>query len=70
MIRFRRRRTESDEDMRKRMIHETEVALLYGLRFPHRMVRIPTIEVGKGEFDPRFAAYFWNRVLDLHPGEN
>ena len=32
--------------MQKRMIAETELALLIGLRFPDRMPRIPTMEVG------------------------
>jgi len=63
-MRFWRKRTESYEDMRRRMIHETEIALLYGMRFPDRMIRIPTIEVGRGEFHPEFAAQFWNHVLD------
>ena len=44
--------------MRKRMLRETEVALLYGLRFPKRQPRIPTMEVGKGEWHPVFVAQF------------
>ncbi len=64
-MRFWRKRTESYEEMRRRMIQETEVALLYGLRFPDRMTRIPTIEVGRGEFHPAFAAQFWSHVLEI-----
>jgi hypothetical protein len=50
--------------LRKRMIHETEVALIFGLRFPDRVPRIPTIEVGTGEFHPEFAKQYWDRLLD------
>jgi len=64
-MRFWRRQTESYDEMRRRLIHETEVALLYGLRFPDRSISIPTIEVGKGEFSPVFARHFWNHVLEL-----
>lgn len=52
------------------MIHETEVALLYGLRFPSRIPTIPTIEVGKGQFDPVFAEHFWKHVLELGDGRS
>ncbi len=61
----RRRKVESYELLHRRMIHETEVTLLYGLRFPKRVPRIPTAEVGKGVFDPVFAARYWaERVGD------
>ena len=50
--------------LRKRMIHETEVALLFGLRFPDRVPRIPIVEVGRGEFHPDFAKQFWAGLLD------
>jgi hypothetical protein len=50
---------------RRRMIHETEVALLYGLLFPERHPDIPSIKVGEGQFDPAFADEFWNNVLEL-----
>ena len=51
--------------MRKRMLHETEVALLYGLRFPKRIPRIPVMEVGRGKWHPVFAARFWQEALDI-----
>lgn len=51
--------------MRKRMLHETEVALLYGLRFPERHPRIPIMEVGQGEWHPVFAARFWEKTLGI-----
>lgn len=49
----------------RRMIRETELALLVGLRHPKHATRIPTIEVGTGAFDSRFADRFWNEVLEL-----
>lgn len=51
--------------MRRRIVKETEVALTYGLRFPKRMRRIPSIEVGRAPFDPAFARKFWAEALDL-----
>ena len=51
--------------LRKRMIAETELALLVGLRFPERVPRIPTMEVGKGTFHPEFAARFWSQTLGI-----
>ena len=65
MIRLVRPRSESLDSVRRRIIHETEVALLYGLRFPDRAPRIPRVEVGRGAFDPAFAARFWAQTLGL-----
>ncbi len=55
--------------LRKRIIHETELALAIGLRFPERMPRIPTIEVGMGKFNPEFAARYWEEVLGVDEAE-
>lgn len=60
-----RTKTESFEDMRKRLIQETEVALLYGMLFPRRVTRIPTIEVGKGSFSRGYCRCYWRAVLEL-----
>ncbi len=60
-----RRRRESLDVVRERIIHETEAALLYGLLSPDHAVRIPTVEVGKSRFDPVFAANFWSRTLGI-----
>jgi hypothetical protein len=51
--------------LRSRIIKETEQALALGLQFPERTRRIPTIETGNGEFQPAFAARYWQEVLDL-----
>lgn len=45
------------------MIRETEYALWYGLCFPDRHPRIPSIQVGKGKFDRAYADQFWEDVL-------
>lgn len=55
--------------LRKRMIAETEIALLFGLRFPERLPRIPTMEVGTGQFRREFAAQFWSEALGLEANE-
>ena len=55
--------------LRKRIIHETELALALGLQFPERMPRIPTVEVGNGEFHPAFAAQYWQEVLGMDEAE-
>ncbi len=60
-----RLRRESLDNVRRRIIHETEAALYYGLHFPDRIIRIPTVEVGKSRFDPVFAANFWSRTLGI-----
>jgi hypothetical protein len=51
--------------MRRRLIRETEAALLYGLTFPNRAPRIPTVRVGCGTFQPAFAEQWWRETLDL-----
>ena len=64
-----RRRRESLDVVRHQIIHETEAALLYGLHFPDRAIRIPTVEVGKRRFDRVFAANFWSRTLGIEGTE-
>lgn len=52
-----------------RLIAETELALFVGLRFPQRVPRIPTLEVGTGEFDPQFSLRFWSETLGIDEAE-
>ena len=68
-MRLRRAKHECYDALRKHMIAETELALLYGLRFPERMRRIPRIEVGGRSFQPAGAAQFWAEVLGIDKGE-
>jgi len=63
--RRRRRKPESLDAARERMIAETELALVVGLCRPGQFVRIPTVEVGQGNFEPAFAERFWNAALGL-----
>lgn len=51
--------------LRRRLMRETEAALLYGLRFPDRVERIPTVEVARSRFDPAFAARWWAETLGV-----
>ncbi len=60
---FFRRRRETLQQMRQRLIRETELALLIGLRRPDHAPRIPAKEVGSGGFDPAFAEAFWSGIL-------
>lgn len=53
------------QDLRRKMIRETEVSLLFGMLFPHRVPRIPTVEIGKGSFDRRFAEAYWRDRLGI-----
>lgn len=51
--------------LRKRMIAETELALVIGLRFPERMPRIPTVRAGEDTFPAELAAQFWAEALGI-----
>jgi len=68
-MRLFRRRLEPLDAARRRIIRETEAALYYGLRFPDRAVRIPTVEVGRRRFDPAFATHFWSETLGIDERE-
>jgi|GEM_PF-1591289 len=70
MIRIRRSWERGLDRMRLRMIRETEIALAIGLRFPDRAIRIPTMEVGVGSFDPTYADRFWADVLETECDTN
>ena len=67
---FSHRRTiPSLDGWRRKLIRETELALLSGLLHPERSQRIPTVMVGVGQFDSRWAARWWNSVLELESPE-
>lgn len=68
-MRLRRRKHESYEEMRRRLIVETEVALLYGLCFPERATRIPTLLSGTGSFQPSVTVRFWAQALGIDEAE-
>lgn len=64
-MRIRFREFDPFARLRKKLIRETEVALHYGMRFPDRTPRIPTIEVGRGRFQLEFADRWWSEALGL-----
>lgn len=66
---LRRKKHESYEQMRKRMIAETELALLYGVRFPERLTRIPTLIAGTGSFQRSATVRFWAEALGMKESE-
>ncbi len=55
--------------MRNRLLRETEVILYFGLRFPGRIPRIPTVEVGGDRFDPDFSSQYWSHRLGLNSAD-
>ncbi len=64
-MRFCRLRQQTYDVLRRRMIRETEVALLHLLRGGDEALRIPTVEAGKGVFHPTFATQHWSERLGL-----
>lgn len=58
-----RRRHESLEQQRARMIAETSAFLTECLRHPEYAVRIPIVRAGAATFPPSLAAAFWGPVL-------
>lgn len=60
---LRRGRHETYEEMRARIIRETELSLFIGMRYSERSPRIPAREVGKGGFARDFADAFWQETL-------
>lgn len=63
--RFRKSHKPSSDQLRLRMIQETEIALFIGMHSPGNTIRIPTVQAGKGTFDAGYAARFWQGVLGL-----
>ena len=64
MIRIHKLKDQVYDRIRRRMIRETEIALYVGFLYPDRAIRIPTLEMGRGEFRPNYAAWFWSELLD------
>ncbi len=62
-----RRAIPSIDGWRRKLIRETEFAILSGLLHPKQNPRIPTIMIGVGQFDSRWAAQWWESVLELKP---
>ena len=60
-----RRAMQSLDGWRRKLIRETESALLSGLLHPERNPRIPIVMVEAGQFDSRWARRWWNSVLEL-----
>jgi hypothetical protein len=56
---------QSLDGWRRKLLRETDSALLSGLLHPERHPRIPTVMVGSGQFDSHWAARWWNAVLEL-----
>ncbi len=64
MITWRRkRRFETFDEFRARMIAETSAYVTECLRHPEFAVRIPVIRAGAGRFPPSLSVAFWSPVL-------
>lgn len=63
-MRWGRSVSDSYAAMRRRMIRETELALLVGLT-SNKQPRIPTIVVGKGSFPRSVSESFWEQLLEV-----
>ena len=63
MIRKRRRKRESLEETRNRVVTETSHYLSQLLDHPEFAVSIPVIPAGTGEFPRSLAGNFWRHVL-------
>ncbi|MCC7290626.1 MAG: hypothetical protein IT449_01030 [Phycisphaerales bacterium] len=57
------------DELRAKIIHETELALLMGLLHPESVPRIPMVEVGKGTFSRDFAREFWRDAAGIEDPE-
>ena len=64
MIRIHKLKDQVYDRVRRRMIRETEIALAVGFMYPGRVIRIPTVEAGCGEFHADYAGRFWSELLD------
>jgi len=62
-LRWRERRIDTPEQMRKRLIAETSAFITTCLEHPELAVRIPTIPAGSGRFPPSLTEAFWTPVL-------
>ncbi len=58
-----KRRTETWEELRDRLVAETSAFLTEGLRHPELTVRIPMIPADSARFPPSLTIAFWDPVL-------
>lgn len=58
-------RRPSPDQLRLRMIQETEIALFVGMHAPRNSIRIPTVQAGKGTFEADYAVRSWRGALGL-----
>jgi hypothetical protein len=63
LIRLPKRRDETFEEMRVRLITETSLFITECLQHPELIVRIPIIPAGWGRFPPSLTQAFWDPIL-------
>jgi len=54
---------ETYEQWRQRMLDETSLFIEWGLKHPDSVPRIPTHQVGFGDFSAQVKKWFWEFVL-------
>jgi len=64
-MRLARFRFRAYDVLRRRVIRETETSLSVLFDRGDQVPRIPTVEAGKGVFNPAYAARYWANRLDL-----
>lgn len=62
-LRFNRRRIETYEEMRQRILAETCLFLTEALKHPELGVRIPIVPADGARFPPSLTKSFWEPVL-------
>jgi hypothetical protein len=62
-LRVRRKRDETYEELRVRMIAETSAYLTECLKHPEFAVHIPMVPADSNRFPPSFSMSFWDPVL-------
>ena len=58
-----RRRDETTEQMRQRVLAETSLFIEECLKHPELAPRIPAIPAGTGRFPPSMSHAFWDSIL-------
>ena len=60
----RKRRHESWEEVRARIVAETSAYITECLRHPELAVQIPIMPAGRGRFPPSLTYAFWEPILN------
>ena len=62
-LRLRRKREETHQELRARMVAETSAYLTECLQHPELAVHIPMVPAESARFPPSFSMSFWDPIL-------